>query len=200
MATDGSYPKGKAKREEILRTALRVIGRTGYTGTSLQELADAVGLTRAGVLHYFDSKEHLFTEILKARDAASAVEYDVDATMVERSRQAIQRNVADPGLMQLYVQLAAQATTPSGPAHDFFVERTRLLREYLVQVADELRSEGKLAADLPPEVFALFVMAVADGLQSLWLIAPDFDIADVLRICLGLVVTEDGTLPVTAGE
>ncbi|HEY5230670.1 MAG TPA: helix-turn-helix domain-containing protein, partial [Galbitalea sp.] len=60
MAGKGSYAKGVAKREEILRTALEVFARQGYRGTSLRELADAVNLSQAGLLHYFDSKEELF--------------------------------------------------------------------------------------------------------------------------------------------
>ena len=69
----GSYAKGVAKREEILTRALDVIAREGYRGASVKELADAVGLSQAGLLHYFDSKEELFTEILRKRDELDSV-------------------------------------------------------------------------------------------------------------------------------
>ena len=51
----GPYAKGVAKREEILTTALEVVSRRGFGGASVKELADAVGLTPAGLLHYFGS-------------------------------------------------------------------------------------------------------------------------------------------------
>jgi AcrR family transcriptional regulator len=68
MARRGSYAKGVAKREEILTAALDVIARQGYGRASVRELADAVGLSQAGLLHYFSSKEELFAEVLRKRD------------------------------------------------------------------------------------------------------------------------------------
>ncbi len=70
------YAKGLAKREEILTTALDVIARSGYRGTPVRELANAVGLSQAGLLHYFSSKEELFTEILAKRDADNEEAFD----------------------------------------------------------------------------------------------------------------------------
>src|SRR6478736_6791304 len=71
----GSYAKGVAKREEILERALDVIAAEGYRGASVKVLADAVGLSQAGLLHYFDSKEELFTEILRKRDELDLAQY-----------------------------------------------------------------------------------------------------------------------------
>ena len=75
MAQRGSYAKGVAKREEILATALEVIAREGYRGASVKVLAEAVGLSQAGLLHYFDSKDELFTEILRKRDDLDLATY-----------------------------------------------------------------------------------------------------------------------------
>src|SRR6266540_686147 len=66
MASRGPYAKGVAKREEILTAALEVIAQHGYRKTSTRELAAAVGLSEAGLLHYFGSKEKLFEAVLTA--------------------------------------------------------------------------------------------------------------------------------------
>lgn len=66
MAARGPYAKGKAKRAEILDTALRVIAEQGYSGATVKQLADAVGLSQNGLLHYFGSKDNLFLEILES--------------------------------------------------------------------------------------------------------------------------------------
>ena len=68
MSPKGPYPKGVAKREEILRTALEIFSREGYRGTSLREVARSCGLSLPGLMHYFDSKEDLLAAILKKRD------------------------------------------------------------------------------------------------------------------------------------
>src|SRR5690349_10120991 len=65
----GSYPKGQAKRQEIVDAALVVFGRSGWNSGSMREIAKRVGLTPAGLMHHFKNKEELFTEVLRQRDA-----------------------------------------------------------------------------------------------------------------------------------
>ncbi len=49
-------PISKTTPEAILRAAWIVFHRQGYHHTSLQQLADAAGLGKAGILHHFKSK------------------------------------------------------------------------------------------------------------------------------------------------
>ena len=53
-----------AKHRAILETAARLICKKGYEGTSIQEIADACGLTKAGLYHHIESKEQLHVEIM----------------------------------------------------------------------------------------------------------------------------------------
>ncbi|WP_018685297.1 TetR/AcrR family transcriptional regulator [Actinokineospora enzanensis] len=46
--------------ERILDRAAALFAQHGYAATSLQALADAVGLSKPGLLHHFPSKEALF--------------------------------------------------------------------------------------------------------------------------------------------
>jgi len=52
------------KKDEIKKTALNMFALKGYSGCSLQEIADAVGIAKAALYHYFTSKLELFTVIL----------------------------------------------------------------------------------------------------------------------------------------
>jgi AcrR family transcriptional regulator len=47
----------------ILETAARLICEKGYEGTSIHDIAEAAGLTKAGLYHHIRSKEHLLLEI-----------------------------------------------------------------------------------------------------------------------------------------
>jgi len=58
----GSRPQDR--RRQILETAARLICERGYLGTSLRDIADACGLTKAGLYHHCRSKEHLLLEIM----------------------------------------------------------------------------------------------------------------------------------------
>jgi len=51
-------------RDRILEAAARLICEKGYDATSIQDIADATGLTKAGLYHHIRSKEHLLLEIM----------------------------------------------------------------------------------------------------------------------------------------
>ena len=55
---------GKDRRVEILEIAARLICEKGYGSASIQDIADACELTKAGLYHYIRSKEHLLHEIM----------------------------------------------------------------------------------------------------------------------------------------
>jgi AcrR family transcriptional regulator len=189
MADRGSYAKGVAKRDEILRTALDVIARNGYRHTSVRELADAVGLSQAGLLHYFASKEELFTEILRKRDEVDSRRLAVDSggASIDGLIQVVQHNVLVPGLVQLYAQLSVEATDAAHPAHAYFLERNALLRTSLAAAVRDAQRAGSLPADLEAESIATIFIALSDGLQVQWLLDPSADMAKQISYLWGLI-------------
>jgi AcrR family transcriptional regulator len=52
------------KRREICRIAARVFYEKSYEGASMQDIAEAVGLTKAGLYHHIGSKDQLLFEIM----------------------------------------------------------------------------------------------------------------------------------------
>lgn len=110
------YAKGLAKREEILNTALEVIARTGYGRTSVRELASAVGLSQAGLLHYFASKEELFAEILLKRDRVDHDRSEPEAgSEIAALASIVRHNAEVPGLVQLYDGSRWRPPSPDTP-------------------------------------------------------------------------------------
>jgi len=60
----GRPPKMVAPRETILEQAAHLFSQAGYEATSLQEVAAAVGITKAAIYHYFPTKQVLYETII----------------------------------------------------------------------------------------------------------------------------------------
>src|SRR5882762_6546375 len=146
----GPYSKGIARRAQILEAALDAYESSGPQGPSLKHIAATVGLTEAGVLHYFDSKEELLVEILRARDSEYASTFDL--TTPEGMWAAVAYTTQTPGLVRLFVDMTAAASSPDHPAHAFMRERARAIVRLL---------EGQLGPDRGWQ--ARVLLAAAEG-------------------------------------
>lgn len=197
MKPGGTYLKGVAKREEILEKALDVIGREGIRGASVKEIADAVHLSPAGILHHFGTKEELFTEILRKRDELDQ-ELFTDGAPAEQSALAYlnltQRNAQVPGLIELFSEMAVEAADPQHPAHNFFVKRGVETRAGFEEAIRVLQESGRLQLHSDPAMLARVIQAVSDGLQIQWLLDPSVDMAAIMTAlfedCLGGSISE----------
>src|SRR3954469_6272199 len=61
--------KGEDRKQRILQVAERLLARHGWRNTSLAQIAKEAGVSAAGLLHHFESKEQLLNAVLDARDA-----------------------------------------------------------------------------------------------------------------------------------
>jgi AcrR family transcriptional regulator len=181
MPKKGSYAKGIAKREEILTTALDVFALKGYRGASLREIAESVGLSQAGLLHHFSSKEELFSEVLRKRDEVDVTEARAESAGFDSLVDVVRHNAQVPGLVQLYATISAEAADEDHPGHTYFVERYRF---FIGQLAEHVRAEqaaGRLDPSLDPLQIARLAIAVADGMQVQWMLDDSADMAVTLE-------------------
>ena len=182
MAHRGAYAKGVAKREEILDAALDVIARNGYHRTSVRDIAEAVGLSQAGLLHYFSSKDALFVEILRRRDEVDRERLPADPqARVEGLIEVVRHNADVPGLVQLHAELSAEAAHPDHAAHDHVTRRYARLRSELGEAVRSAQERGELSRSLDAESVATILVATADGLQTQWGLEPELDMAAQLE-------------------
>ncbi|MFD5797703.1 TetR/AcrR family transcriptional regulator [Streptomyces diastatochromogenes] len=162
--------RSEERRAEIVGAALEVIAERGYRGASLAAVAERVGLTQQGLLHYFPTKDALLVAVLQERDRWDAVpdtrwRVDLLASLVEY-------NAMRPAIIQTFSALLGESVTEGHPARSYFTQRYAQVREAMTDV---LRAEygDRLPNGLTPERTAPLLVAVMDGLQYQWLLDPE---------------------------
>ncbi|MFD6529070.1 TetR/AcrR family transcriptional regulator [Streptomyces sp. NPDC060184] len=184
-ASSDGYAKGRARREQIVTAAVEVYADKGFHGASLREIAKRAGISHVGLHYYFPSREALLAAVLERRDeedsARLAPKVFTPGAVVRHLLDLADHNARHPGMVELYVRLAAEAIAEDHPAHRYFKEHYRSTREYVCRALRELAEQGALRDGVDPRVAAAGFGALMDGLQVQWLTSPDsVDMAGVL--------------------
>jgi AcrR family transcriptional regulator len=167
----GRYQKGEVRRREILLAAIDVFSRRGYRDTSLREIAESVGLTQAGLIHYFPSKAELFVEVLRVRDEINDLKGGSD--IIDLFRTVVADNTKVEGLVHLFVTVSADATDSAHPGHSFFRTRYERLARMLRERIAAGQEDGTVTRAISPDMAARLLIAAVDGMQTQWLLDPE---------------------------
>lgn len=130
---DGSH--AQQRHREILEAAARVIHAQGYDGASIQDIASACGLTKAGLYHHIRSKEHLLLEIMHyGMDLFEENVLDQVTSItdpLERLRECMARNirlVTDQGRREVTIILHEHATLTGDAQGQINARKKRYVR------------------------------------------------------------------------
>ena len=91
---------------QIMETATRLFADRGFAGTSLQDVADASGLTRPALYHYFNSKEALLSRLVSELTEGPAEE-------LGRIRRRSEMSAADRLRAMAFAVALRQASEPA---------------------------------------------------------------------------------------
>jgi AcrR family transcriptional regulator len=194
--TRGGYAKGDARRELIVDVASDIFGTQGFRAATMLQIAAACGISRTGLLHHFPTKESLLEAVLARRDRGPTdtdvlrEDSDDGRAMLRRLLSVVEHNATQPQIVNLFSVLSAEAGDRSHPAHDYFSERYARLRADLERALTQLAARGELVRGNDPRTLAVEIIALMDGLQVQWVLAPDqIDMVAVLRHRLTAALT-----------
>ena len=154
----------QSRRAELCRTAAQLFRDRGFDATSVSDVARALGMTKAGLYHYFESKEALLFEIMmfgldKVRDEV-IVPVRAIRDPEERLRQLIVRHGRIITRGQGAVAHLGDEIRALPPAARRQIEhRMRIYFDLVRDTLSELKADGRLRdVDLTVATFSLIGM------------------------------------------
>jgi AcrR family transcriptional regulator len=166
-----------ARRSELTREAARLFAERGYHGTSIGELAKAMGVQKGSLYAHIASKQDLLYETM--RDGAAAFHAGLDAIderlpATEKIRQALRahlRTVADQ--LDVATVFVREWRYLEGERREEIVAERHRYEERFRALFREGRELGVLRTDLDDATAALLALSAANWAYT-WL-APGRD-------------------------
>ncbi|MGC3955364.1 MAG: TetR/AcrR family transcriptional regulator [Propionicimonas sp.] len=187
-AVRGPYRSGLRRRQLIIEQASAVFAERGYPGGSLRLIAGRVGASPASLIHHFGSKEGLLMAVLDDWETQTVKHTNAEHTglaFFEHLGDLMRFHLAHPGLLELFLTLATEATLADHPARAFIEQRYAKIEELWASHLRQARQRGELRLDdagIEREVRLL--AAVADGLELQWLLDRRIDLVGTFEAYL----------------
>ena len=95
--------KGEDRKQRILTVAQRLLARNGWRGTTLAHIASEAGVSPAGLLHHFESKDQLLHAVLDARDIDDDIHANRSGDLLEEIDRVVDRFERSPDLSLIHI-------------------------------------------------------------------------------------------------
>ncbi len=162
-----SPPKSAPANErlaEIYRAAAQIILRKGYDATSVNDIANALGMTKAGLYHYINGKKELLFDIMNFglgeldEEVAEPAKGISDPAARLRFIVASHARLVTRGQGAITI-LVDEITALTPPQQRKITQRKRAYFDFLRGTLDELKAAGKLQdVDTTAATFSLLGM------------------------------------------
>lgn len=173
--------KGEDRRQRILSVAERLLARNGWRNTSLAQIAKEAGVTTAGLLHHFESKEQLLNAVLDARDLDDDAHADRSGDLADEIKRVAERFVRAPELVGTFTVLLVENIQPDAPLHDRLLKRQQDARDIVADIIRRGQLGGRYRPDFDPVTKAVEILAFVNGMETSWLLDPSLPLQDVFK-------------------
>ena len=179
-----------AQRLEILLAAKEVFSNKGIEGTGITHVAEAAGIGRSSIYHYFKDKDSLVAALI----------LELMAQEEEQFRTALDKDVGNPlgriiNLASRQLDTFKEWKEMAGLTLDMWSRHQQQLRPFFQDIRTllaELISEGQESGDINQLVDAEFtsacIIATIDGLLLQYVVDPEV-FSDSNRIRATLIST-----------
>jgi AcrR family transcriptional regulator len=155
----------RRRQQEILEAAARVFHEKGYESTSIQDIADAVGILKGSLYYYITSKEDLLFEILQSIHEQATITLErTQATpgdALQRIRAFVTFHVTFNAEHLVKIAVFFQDFRSLTPERRQVIVQARDLYDgYLRELIREGQREGVICPDVDPKLTAIAILGM----------------------------------------
>jgi TetR/AcrR family acrAB operon transcriptional repressor len=180
-----------ATRDSILDAAEKLFVKQGVSGTTLQHIATAAGVTRGAIYWHFLDKGAMFNAMMERvkmplesamllREEANAA--DPLEALRENTMCVFRVTVTDPKARAVF-EIATLKLEFTDELNAVRERRQQGQRQWMARAEERIRlamANGQVRADVDPYAVALGLWAIIDGLLRTWLL--DQQAFDLLKV------------------
>jgi len=163
------------QRRDILQAARKVFAQKGVQGTGMKHVAEAAGMGRSSLYHYFKDKEDLVAALIQEQMELEVEQFKAaldkgEGSPLERILQLVSQQV---DTFDEWTEMAAltldMSTRYSQNLRPFFQD----LRTILAALIEEGQVHGDIDQRLDAEFTSASLIATIDGLLLQYAVDPD---------------------------
>jgi AcrR family transcriptional regulator len=173
--------KGEDRKQRILDVAQRLVTRNGWRNTTLAQIAKEAGVSAAGLLHHFESKEQLLHAVVDARDLDDDTHADRTGDLLVQLARAGERVDRAPELVGTYSVLLVENLMPDAPLHDRLLARQQAAVRIIADLIKRGQESGRYRSDFDPALKAVQIVSLVNGMEISWLLDPSIPLQEALQ-------------------
>lgn len=187
-----------AYRRRLLEAGAAEFAAKGLDGARVDDISVAAGLAKGTIYNYFDSKHHVFREVVAEwfeRINASRVDVPADAPVRTQLLAIVEADMQVTGELEAFAKVAFREVLRTDPS-----EAAELLPtwdpvdEAILRTVERGQARGELRTDrTAEELVRVFTTLVTGLLFEHWLPGSDLDIADIPLLVVDYYL--DGAAP-----
>jgi AcrR family transcriptional regulator len=166
------YKKSEDSRRQVLDAAIETLAARGLAATSIQDIADAAGLSKGAVHYHFESKDELLERVLdrccESIEARVVAVFDEPGTPMDRVRRAIFEMwaVRRDGIPEMRVLSELHTLSRQNDAiRSSLALALRKAREQIIEIGLSRLIEMGLRPRVPLAIVPRLILATLDGLS-----------------------------------
>jgi AcrR family transcriptional regulator len=181
-------------RASVLDAAAKSFALSGFHGTSVDDIADAAGVSKGAIYYSFPSKDDLFVALLEQRTQAwvtamnsAPPDWSLDGQASHAASGFFTDLDADPSWTPLLLEFLAYSARDER-TREMMNERFFVALRAAVEAATAERTAAAGLRDVPITEFAAGVTALACGLSIERSFSPDHRVDEVMTTMLELLL------------